>query len=173
MKVRQPVQHPRRHHLAGQAAGREVGRHGEWRDDQAVVGVRLPRHGADRGGDQDADEGGHGLQGQGYAVLPAAEPQPRQDHPPLFVQVLLLDADKIGLLDQEGVELGVGLLAPAPLAQADGHAGRRADGLGPAFGLAFRLFVPLSHGEHVSPRLHRWPKLGRGRQSASRARGAV
>ncbi len=41
------------------------------------------------------------------------------------MQVLLLDPDEVGLLEQEGVEHGLGLFAGLALAQADGHAGGR------------------------------------------------
>ncbi len=114
-----------------------------------MILMRLPGHRADRGDDRGASQGGNGLQGQGDAILPSAEPQPRQDQEPLLVQVLGLEVDQPALISQEGVEFRVvPCAAPAPPERRRHRrpdpirAGRRLSGY-----IRFRLFAALCHGE--------------------------
>jgi len=101
-----------------------------------------------------ADDGGHRLQRQGDAVLPAPQAQARQLNLSLLVQVLLLQPDQIGLLVEEGGRLGVEVLAalrcPAERQGDSGGIGLIEHLLGRGFG----LFAMFSHAA-AQPR-QRW-----------------
>ncbi len=166
LQVGKPIEQLAGHHLAGQAALGQIGRHGKGRDRDAVVLVGLPGHHRHRAGYRQANDRRHRLQRQGDPVLPAAEAQARQHQFALFVQVLGLQLGQQGLAVEEGVELGVGLGAGALVARTNGHGRRGRDrryaGLGRAFG--FRLFDALGHRPIPPERRYRidrgWQSLG-------------
>ncbi len=72
---RELVEELGRHHLAGEAALGEVGRHAEGLDHQAMVLVRLPGHDRDHPDQGYGDQGGHHLQPCLDAVAEAAPAQ--------------------------------------------------------------------------------------------------
>ncbi len=157
-------------HLAGQAAGGEVGRRGEGLDHQPLVGGRLP----DQGGDEQAD--GRGAQGQEDLQ---SDPQPvgevlKAEVLELHLQVMALVGDQLALVVQEGGRLRVHRPARAaggaPEHQGDGGGiGRRR----PRFAGGFRFGGQFAHTPSPASKASR-PRPSRPRHgSRARARGKV
>ena len=162
LQLRQPVEHASGHHLAGQAALGEVGRHGEGRDGQAMVLVRLPGHDGHRRCNRQADDRGHHLQQGLHPVAEAAPAQAGGLQLPLLVQVFGLEVDQSGLLQEESCGFGWQLGSWPSLAQRQGH--RRRTGLiERLLGRGFGLFASLSHvvGRRSQPCRARPPLLRR------------